>query len=238
MENGESSVYGASLAGGSFDFVKFVKQPQTILRFLSWVFAIVVFATITAEGYVNSSTESQTTCIFNQNDGACSYGVGIGLIGFFGCVVFLIADAYFPMMSSVQDRRRLVLADLGFSALWTFLWFVCFCLLANQWGRTNSKEPMPTDAAHAIITFSFFSVVTWAGLSYMVLQRYRQGTNEIAQNFSEPAPGHSSVYPSAYNPDQSTPYGVSPYPDSYQQPPFTANPSTMGSSDSYQPPAY
>lgn len=33
----QSSAYGASLAGGTFDFVDFLKQPQTVLRFLSWV---------------------------------------------------------------------------------------------------------------------------------------------------------------------------------------------------------
>lgn len=34
---GGASAYGASLAGGSFDFQKFAKQPYTIVRFLSWV---------------------------------------------------------------------------------------------------------------------------------------------------------------------------------------------------------
>lgn len=33
----QSSAYGASLAGGTFDLESFVKQPQTILRCLSWV---------------------------------------------------------------------------------------------------------------------------------------------------------------------------------------------------------
>lgn len=31
------SAYGASLAGADFDIVNFLKQPQTILRCLSWV---------------------------------------------------------------------------------------------------------------------------------------------------------------------------------------------------------
>ncbi len=36
-ETGGASAYGASLAGGGFDFHKFVRQPQTIVRLLSWV---------------------------------------------------------------------------------------------------------------------------------------------------------------------------------------------------------
>lgn len=52
-----------------------------------------------------------------------------------------------------------------FSAgFWTFLWFVGFCFLANQWSRTSPKElplEQATDAARAAIAFSFFSILTW-----------------------------------------------------------------------------
>lgn len=34
---GGTTAYGASLSGGSFDPINFLKQPQTILRLLSWV---------------------------------------------------------------------------------------------------------------------------------------------------------------------------------------------------------
>lgn len=36
-ETAGASAYGASLAGRGFDFQKFVRQPQTIVRLLSWV---------------------------------------------------------------------------------------------------------------------------------------------------------------------------------------------------------
>lgn len=52
------------------------------------------------------------------------------------------------------------------TALWTFLWFVCFCLLANQWAKTTDTSGIPTDAAQAIIAFSFFSVAAWVSLSF------------------------------------------------------------------------
>lgn len=51
-----------------------------------------------------------------------------------------------------------------FLGLWTFLWFVGFCFLANQWQRTTSdKLPLNqgADAARAAIAFSFFSIFTW-----------------------------------------------------------------------------
>lgn len=36
-ETGGARAYGAPLAGGGFDFYKFIRQPQTIVRVLSWV---------------------------------------------------------------------------------------------------------------------------------------------------------------------------------------------------------
>ncbi len=79
------------------------------------VFAIVVFSTITAEGYVNSSVEFQVKCVFNRNEGVCHYGVGIGVIAFLASFAFLLADALLASMSNAQERKYVVMADLGFS---------------------------------------------------------------------------------------------------------------------------
>ncbi|XP_066503431.1 synaptogyrin-2b [Hoplias malabaricus] len=244
MASGETSVYGASLAGGSFDFVKFLKQPQTVLRILSWVFAIVVFATVTAEGYINSPTRPEVVCVFNQKDGACHYAVGIGVVAFLVCVAFLMLDAYLPMMSNAQERKHVVTIDLAFSGAWTFLWFVCFCLLANEWANTTDVRGIPADAVHAVIAFSFFSIASWASLTYFALMRFRQGVGEIAPNYAENPPDHTSEYPTAYVPPDHTSYPTSDYTsfppsrtDIYQQPQFVPKQDPVGGSD-YQPPAY
>ena len=81
----------------------------------SQLFSIVVFASITAEGYINPVKEEQTKCMFHGNDSACSYGVGVGVLAFLGCVVFLILDAYFPQISNAKERKFIVIADLVFS---------------------------------------------------------------------------------------------------------------------------
>lgn len=48
-----------------------------------------------------------------------------------------------------------------FLGAWTFLWFVCFCLLASQWSHTQDIRGIPMDAPRAIVAFSFFSIATW-----------------------------------------------------------------------------
>ncbi|KAJ0051144.1 hypothetical protein NL108_014586, partial [Boleophthalmus pectinirostris] len=47
---------------------------------------------------------------------------------------------------------------------WSFMWFVGFCLLANQWQASRVEDnPLREggDAARAAITFSFFSIFSW-----------------------------------------------------------------------------
>ncbi|XP_029913436.1 synaptogyrin-2a [Myripristis murdjan] len=223
----ESGAYGASLAGGAFDFASFIRQPQTILRFLSWIFSIVVFATITAEGYINNIKQDSAKCMFNDNDSACSYGVAIGILAFLACVIFIILDAYFPQISNAKERKYIVTGDLVFSGVWAFLWFICFCVLANQWSKTNDTKAIATDAAQAVVAFSFFSIITWALLTYFAYGRYRQGVSDFAQDYRDPASDHTTPYPpSTY------PTGV---PEGYQQSPFSHSQERPGE---YQPPSY
>ncbi|XP_069545846.1 synaptogyrin-1-like isoform X3 [Brachyistius frenatus] len=159
-----AGAYGAGKAGSfTFDPVAFFTHPRTILRLMSWVFSMVVFSCIVNEGYINIGSE-RLLCVFNNNADACNYGVTVGVACFLGSICFLILDIYFPSMSNVRDRRRAVLLDLVFSGLASFLWFVGFCFLANQWQATSPDElPLAqgSDAARATIAFCFFSILTW-----------------------------------------------------------------------------
>ncbi|XP_077590543.1 synaptogyrin-2a [Stigmatopora nigra] len=216
----QSSAYGAPLAGGTFDLDSFVKNPQTILRFLSWLFAIVVFATITSEGYINSSLDPEPKCMFNERESACGYGMWVGVLAFLACMVLLVLDVYFPRISNAKERKYIIIGDLAFSATWTFLWFICFCVLANQWSWTTMVA-VPGDAARAVLAFSFFSILSWGLLSYFAYERYRQGVGDVAQQYTDPA-----VDPT---------YPASSAPTGYQQSPFPPNPENSGD---YQPPPY
>ncbi|TRY64419.1 hypothetical protein DNTS_017114 [Danionella cerebrum] len=180
--------FGAGRAGSAFDFVTFMKQPQTILRVLAWIFSMVVFASIINEAYVNMGSE-RLHCVFNKNADACNYGITVGIMAFIASLFFLALDVYFPQISSVKDRKRAVLMEMVFSGFWTFLWFVGFCFLANQWSQTSPEElplEQASDAARAAIAFSFFSILTWAGLTVCAVQRFLLGT-DMALFTSNPA---------------------------------------------------
>ncbi|KAG7460109.1 hypothetical protein MATL_G00217670 [Megalops atlanticus] len=181
----EGMAYGAGKAGGAFDPLTFFRQPQTILRIVSWIFAIVIFGSIANEGYVNRPDEVEEHCIFNRNQNACNYGVFMGTMAFLCCIGFLALDVYFPQISSVKDRKKAVIADIGVSAFWSFMWFVGFCFLANQWQVANPEDnPLREggDAARAAITFSFFSIFTWGALTLLSLERLNRVSFEEEYN--------------------------------------------------------
>ncbi|CAI5675509.1 unnamed protein product [Oreochromis niloticus] len=158
----------------SFDWRRFIKQ--TVLRALCGVFAIVVFGTISDQGYYSPMSKANGTCMFNNNECACSYAVGVGVLAFVACVVFPILDIIISKISDATGKSRIVKGDLAFSTAMTFLWFICFCVLLNQWTRTNSEYVM-ADAARAAIAFSFFSIITWAVLAYVAYGRYNVNLN-------------------------------------------------------------
>lgn len=239
-EKGGTTVYGVSLAGGGFDFIKFIRQPQTIVRALSLIFALVVFGTITNEGYINPPTSAEAKCIFNQNDSACHFAVAIGVLAFLACIIFTALDIYLPFISSATERKYIVTAELAFSALWTFLWFVCFCLLASEWARTHVTVGIPVEAAQATIAFSFFSIATWGILTYFALGRYRRGLNDLTLPTEVPpeqrTPYPPTYAPTSYNPTPYNPTTYSPYTSS-DQPAFVPN--IQPTVDpGYQPPDY
>lgn len=53
--------------------------------------------------------------MFNENDSACNYGVGIGIIAFLACVAMLIVDANFAQISNANQRKIIVVGDFVFS---------------------------------------------------------------------------------------------------------------------------
>ncbi|XP_075863095.1 synaptogyrin-1 isoform X3 [Microcebus murinus] len=214
----EGGAYGAGKAGGAFDPYTLVRQPHTILRVVSWLFSIVVFGSIVNEGYLNSASEDEEFCIYNRNPSACSYGVAVGVLAFLTCLLYLALDVYFPQISSVKDRKKAVLSDIGVSArpgrirtwnwganltfalhkrplaetaFWAFLWFVGFCYLANQWQVSKPKDnPLNegTDAARAAIAFSFFSIFTWSLTAALAVQRFKDLTFQEEYSTLFPTP--------------------------------------------------
>ncbi|XP_065826953.1 synaptogyrin-2-like [Oscarella lobularis] len=117
-----------------FDPVAYIKTPQVILRIVSLVFAIVVFACI-ADGVANFSPRSH--CLYAQDRNACNYGTVIGALAFVACLAFLAIDALLPGYGYGSSfKKNALVADAVFSTLWTLMWFVGFCLLAERWRNT------------------------------------------------------------------------------------------------------
>ena len=191
-----------------FDIIEFVKRPLTLVRLLSILFSIIVFGCVAAAGF----DSADGTCIFNKDANACHYGVGIGVIAFLGCLLFLAVDISILNITDPERRRQIVMADLGFSGLWAFLWFVGFCYLADQWRKSAIMLSYQTNHARAAIAFSFFSIFTWVTLTAMAWQRYRQG-----DGFQYNAAEQPGQYQNEFNNAGPPLHAASPY-DSFPLP--------------------
>uniref|UniRef100_A0A3B4ASH0 MARVEL domain-containing protein n=1 Tax=Periophthalmus magnuspinnatus TaxID=409849 RepID=A0A3B4ASH0_9GOBI len=127
------------------------------------VFALVVLGCISNEGFVNRPDSPLDLCVFNGNAAACHFGEWAGSLAFIVSSAFIALDLYFPQIGSVRDRKRVVMADILTSGVWSLLWFVSFCFLAHQW-QVSAVDSDPlgagADAARATILFCFFSVFT------------------------------------------------------------------------------
>lgn len=123
-----------------------------------------VFGSIVNEGYINeNSHDSELRCVFNQNEDACNYSIAIGIIAFFACIFFFIIDLYFQQISSVKDRKRVVLLDLGFSGMpgAVFCW---------QWRlpRAGLRQSDALDAPAHRDPFALTPKLKWLGQRYGV----------------------------------------------------------------------
>lgn len=171
--------YGSGMAGNAFDPIAFVKKPQVILRVITIVFSIILFGSIMSEDQYQAGN-----CPINDDSHACGFGITMGVVGFFLCVLFLVIDFRFDSFSNVKTRRRAVIADMGLSGLWAFMMFVTFIYLWSQWSNTSDdiKSKAGVAQINMSIAFSFFSLVTWAMICLLNYLRYRQG---VSTTFSE-----------------------------------------------------
>lgn len=226
MEGENGGAFGAGKAGVDFDLVTFLKKPVTILRILSWVFSIVVFS-------VASDSYHRDVCFYNSDNSVCGFSIFVGVLAFLACIGLFLCDAHFENVVSVQQRRYIVMADLGFSGVWAFFFFVNFCNIASAWSKTDNKLIIELAASNpgAIMVFSIFSIATFGGLTYFALQRYRVGVTEpfASANDYNTQPGMEAGHGGF------APYAGNSGGDPYQPPPF-AGPNPQ--SNTFAAPSY
>lgn len=63
----------------------------------------------------------QGKCPINGDSHACSFGVTIGVFSFIFCLVFLFIDARFDNFSNINTRKKAVVADMGLSGMFLFI---------------------------------------------------------------------------------------------------------------------
>lgn len=86
-----------------------IQWHLTFLLFLFQLFSIIVFGCIASQGYWDEK------CQYNDDPNACGFGTTIGVLAFLGCMALLVLDALFDNISSIQQRKYIVIGDIVFS---------------------------------------------------------------------------------------------------------------------------
>ncbi|XP_026729037.1 synaptogyrin [Trichoplusia ni] len=224
-----SGAYGGGKAGGAFDPQAFIQRPPVIVRAVCWLFSVIVMGCISAKGW-RKAPDGKEYCVYNDDTNACNYGVGISVIAFVASIGFIAGEYLFEQMSSVKTRKHYVLADMGFSAFWAFLYFVGFCYLSNAWGKTDNPPVGTANNMQGAIAFCFFSIFAWVACAFFAFQRFRVGADAAFAPAYEVegaagSPGAFPAYPAAPDPQPA-----------YADPPFSQTHAT-GNID-YTAPTY
>ncbi len=102
-------------------------------------------------------------CPLNNDAHACGFGIGVGVLAFLIGLILLVIDARFDNFSNIKTRKKAVIMDTVISGAWAFVWFICFCYLADSWRKTSDevKKQAEESLINLAIAFSFFSVILW-----------------------------------------------------------------------------
>uniref|UniRef100_A0A674J6D5 MARVEL domain-containing protein n=1 Tax=Terrapene triunguis TaxID=2587831 RepID=A0A674J6D5_9SAUR len=132
------------------------------------LFSLIIFASLVTDGYQNLTASSQLRCVLNDNRVACGYAITAGVLAFLQSFLFLAFDAYDNIIISHKVKSVILSLDLTFSIIWSCIWFVGFCFLANQWNRSAHHYLLGSSSARASIAFAFFSIPCWESLACFI----------------------------------------------------------------------
>ncbi|KRZ12986.1 Synaptogyrin-2 [Trichinella pseudospiralis] len=245
--------YGAGMAGSEINWRKAIQNPRCILRavclktwlcsltkilrriehvFVVDLFAIIVFGSISSRAWYKNPG-GDVICLFGESNFSCTFGNGLGILSFLMCIGMIASDIMFENISAISTRKRVVVGDLASSGIMTFLWFIAFCTLANKWSSMKLDDAMKVAASpcEAAIAFSFFSTISWAGLTFLGWKRYKEGAESaFAPTYDQDFSASPYTYPTGYAEE---PYQQSTFPGSTQS---TFAPTNFEAP--YQPPTY
>merc|ERR1712212_1285374 len=189
---------GSSFNGPSRWTYKKMKLPLTTV---GAVCSIIVFGSISSQGWQYHQEKAQEICIINRSNTACNLGTGVGILAFLAALGLIGGEYMFERMSSLESRKHYVVCDCIVSGIWSATFLVTFSTVAHQWSA--STEP-PAGYGHrnisAAIFFSFCSIFTWAGCSLISWQRYKAGYEEGGESLVPPGggPGNYSSSSNGY----------------------------------------
>ncbi|OXA39225.1 synaptogyrin [Folsomia candida] len=183
------------LGSNYLDNIVFKKRNPIILRSMCLLFGIIVYGCMVVDAWAwsytsdNDGISKEKKCLYGEgSEGVCTFGIFVSFIGLLAAIIFLSGEFIIDKVALVHYRLQYYFVESIFSAIWTFLFLICFIMLETQWSGGEEADRTEIEAAgagssvRAAIWFSFLSIPIWASSAFMALQRYRVMRAELEYN--------------------------------------------------------
>eukprot|EP00127_Corallochytrium_limacisporum_P003132 Clim_evm61s146 gene=Clim_evmTU61s146 len=157
----------------------YLSKPSFMLRFVEFFMAMIIFACIA--GNLRPERDNDDYCVLNKDSAVCSYGIGIGVLGWLLTIAFMAFAVFADSLSGLHQPLALIEAAL--SLTWSFLFFILFCWATDAWRKTTDNlTPAQHSNANSVIFFSFFSILAW-GYSTLLAWRSYQDPEDMGYSW-------------------------------------------------------
>merc|ERR1711862_663719 len=110
----------------------FARKPIVVIRISAVVCSIIVFGSISSQGWQYHQDKAKEICIINMSSTTCNIGTWVGVLAFLVALGLLGGEYLFERMSSLETRKHYVVCDCIVSGFWSVSYLLTFSTVAHR----------------------------------------------------------------------------------------------------------
>lgn len=182
--------YGSGKTGGDFDIFDYVRKPRTWIRLLCVAFGLLAAI---VEG---KTTDDAGECLFGPPGRTCSILKFTSLTALLIAVLLVVADVIFNRITSINKRKKLIIAECGVSAYLLASNFLLFFVCIIIWAGVEVKQNTKTGPANGSLFLLFINTLLWSCSLFFSYETYKEGMQiNFSTGYINPDEMISESYP-------------------------------------------
>ncbi|KJE98260.1 hypothetical protein CAOG_08250 [Capsaspora owczarzaki ATCC 30864] len=138
------------------------KEPRGFIRIIQLIFAIIAFAAAASEECGAKFSDFGS----GKEKDRFAFFIATGVIAFLFDLAILVVYAF--LLESLPPVT--VMAELGFTALWSFFWLLASSLLADTVKDISDIPGCEPSSWQAAVVFGFINLICWVANIYYLFK--------------------------------------------------------------------